>query len=265
MCRSTPAICRYVGRIARRLCPATARPKPGVTILTPPSVVRRSQKLASDLPAIPHVQRVTASAPLPPQTRGSCGSSTIGGTSGLVRLNSASATDAEADFLRCCASRRWAGLMADHRPYPNLGALLAASDEAVYCLAPDDLVEALAGESATPLPPGGSLAAQTALSAANAEYERRFGRAFVICLAAVDPAEQTNHILAGIRTRLGNHEEEERVVAADELRALVRARLAQLIAGSAPTAGPAHTASATHIASAARTDLARHEPPRTAR
>lgn len=117
--------------------------------------------------------------------------------------------------------------MADHRPYPDLGALLAAADEAAYCLSQSDLAEALAEESAIPLPPGGGPAAQTALSAAHAEYERRFGRAFVISLTGIDPDEQVDHILAGIRTRLGNNEEEERAIAAEQLRALARARLAR--------------------------------------
>ncbi len=132
-------------------------------------------------------------------------------------------------FLACLGSRRWAGLMSDHRPYPDLGALLAASDEAAYCLAPTDLAEALSEECAIPLPPGGGVAAQTALGAAHAEYERRFGRAFVICLTGIEPAEQVDHILVGIRTRLGNNEDEERAIAADELRALARARLARVV------------------------------------
>ncbi len=117
--------------------------------------------------------------------------------------------------------------MAAHRPYPDLGVLLAAADEAAFDLGPNDVAEALAEESAIPLPPGGGPAAQTALSAAHAEYERRFGRAFVICLDGVDSDERIDHILAGIRTRLGNHEEEERAIASDELRALARARLAR--------------------------------------
>ncbi|NUK90090.1 2-oxo-4-hydroxy-4-carboxy-5-ureidoimidazoline decarboxylase, partial [Streptomyces lunaelactis] len=37
---------------------------------------------------------------------------------------------AEATLLACCGSRRWALRMVAHRPYPDLDALLAASDEA---------------------------------------------------------------------------------------------------------------------------------------
>lgn len=124
--------------------------------------------------------------------------------------------------------------MTDHRPYQDLGVLLAAADEATYDLKPGDLAEALAEESAIPLPPGGVPAAHTALGAAHAEYERRFGRAFVICLDGVEPAEQVDHILAGIRTRLGNNEEEERVIAAEELRSLARARLTAHLTGKVP-------------------------------
>lgn len=145
--------------------------------------------------------------------------------------------DAEAEFLACYGSRRWAARMANHRPYPDLGVLLAAADEAAYDLKPNDVAEALAEESAIPLPPGGGPAAQTALSAAHAEYERRFGRAFVISLDGVDPEERVDHILAGIRTRLGNNEDEERTIAADELRALARARLTHRLSQEEPPSG----------------------------
>lgn len=137
--------------------------------------------------------------------------------------------DAEAEFLDCCGSRRWARLMTGHRPYPDAGSLLAAAQEAAYDLSSTDLAEALAAESAEPLPPGGGQAAQTALSAAHAEYERRFGHAFVINTAGVRRDEQIDHVLAGIHARLGNGGEQERAIAEDELRALAIARLATRI------------------------------------
>ncbi|WP_372516189.1 2-oxo-4-hydroxy-4-carboxy-5-ureidoimidazoline decarboxylase [Streptantibioticus silvisoli] len=192
--------------------------------------------MASDLPAVPHVPRTTASAPLPPQNRGGTGIAALSGASGLVRLNSLSPVDAEAEFLECCGSHRWARLMTSHRPYPDPGALLAAAYEAAYDLDPSDLAEALAAESAEPLPPGGGQAAQTALSAAHAEYERRFGHAFVISVAGVVRDEQVDHILAGIHARLGNREEAERTIAEDELRALALARLATRLVTPPPSA-----------------------------
>nr|WP_055546832.1 2-oxo-4-hydroxy-4-carboxy-5-ureidoimidazoline decarboxylase [Streptomyces sp. NBRC 110028] len=138
---------------------------------------------------------------------------------------------AETALLSCCGSRRWARLIADHRPYPDLGALLAAGDEASYDLTPADLAEALADESMTghPLPaePGvGSLAAHTALRAAHAAYEQRFGHAFVICLDGLAPDETLDRLLTGIRDRLGNEPE--------ELRRIARGRLSRLAAPGSP-------------------------------
>jgi 2-oxo-4-hydroxy-4-carboxy-5-ureidoimidazoline decarboxylase len=165
--------------------------------------------------------------------------------------------------------------MAAHRPYPDLGALLAAADEAAYDLAAADLTEALAAEAgvipapapgtaclaaATPgahpvrtgpgtgagtgmpgiatsaPPPRGSLAAHTALRAAHAAYEARFGHVFIVSLDGHDPGETLSLVLASIRARLGNEPDEERAVAADELRRLARTRLAR-IASALPSPG----------------------------
>ncbi|MGH8883097.1 MAG: 2-oxo-4-hydroxy-4-carboxy-5-ureidoimidazoline decarboxylase, partial [Stackebrandtia sp.] len=96
-----------------------------------------------------------------------------------------------------------------------------------------DLREALTDETAShPLdgePQLGTLAAHTALRAAQAEYERQFGHAFLICLDDCRPEDRLDHTLAGIRTRLENDREAERVVTAEELRRLARGRLARLV------------------------------------
>jgi 2-oxo-4-hydroxy-4-carboxy--5-ureidoimidazoline (OHCU) decarboxylase len=147
----------------------------------------------------------------------------------LEPFNSAPADSAVQALLTCCHSLRWAHRLADHRPYPDLDALLAAADEAVYDLTPADLAEALAGESLTPLPDGAYSAAHTALSAAHAAYESRFGHVFVICLDEFTPGEALDQVLVGIRSRLANDPEEERVVTADELRRLARGRLTRLV------------------------------------
>jgi 2-oxo-4-hydroxy-4-carboxy--5-ureidoimidazoline (OHCU) decarboxylase len=147
----------------------------------------------------------------------------------LDGFNSAPADAVTRALLTCCRSLRWVHRLADHRPYPDLGALLAAADEAAYDLTPDDLAEALAGESLTLLPDGAYSAAHTALSAAHAAYESRFGHVFVICLDGFAPGEALDQVLVGIRSRLANDPEEERVVAADELRGLARGRLTRLV------------------------------------
>ncbi|MEE1927929.1 2-oxo-4-hydroxy-4-carboxy-5-ureidoimidazoline decarboxylase [Streptomyces sp. TRM 70351] len=155
----------------------------------------------------------------------------------LGRLNDAPAEDAAAALLTCCGSERWARLLAGHRPYPDADTLLAAAEEAGYDLTDTDVSEALAAESAHhPLTEGpGALAAHTALRAAHAAYESRFGYAFVICLDALPPAERLDAVLEAIRFRLAHRPEEERAVAAEELRRLALARLRALVAGSGLT------------------------------
>lgn len=149
------------------------------------------------------------------------------------RLNIASDGAAEAALLACCGSRRWARRIVTHRPYPTLEALLAEADEASHDLTPRDLTEALADESAlqhalcgarSPGPP----VAHTALRAAHAAYESKFGHVFVHCLQNVPEEEVVGHVLAAIRARLGHAEEAEREVAAEELRRIARGRLAHL-------------------------------------
>lgn len=128
-------------------------------------------------------------------------------------------------LLGCCASPRWAERVAAHRPYPTLEALLAAADEAGYDLSRPEADEALARETSAPPHPDAPPAARTALAAALAAYETRFGHAFVISLDEVPAGERLDRVLAAIRSRLGNESEEERVVAIDELRGLTRTRI----------------------------------------
>ncbi|XHM63005.1 2-oxo-4-hydroxy-4-carboxy-5-ureidoimidazoline decarboxylase [Streptomyces nigra] len=144
---------------------------------------------------------------------------------GLGPFNAAPPREARAILLTCLHSARWAERVADHRPYPDLGALLAACDEAAYDLTPAELARALAAEGLPSLPEDVYAAAHTALSAAYAAYEAKFGRGFIICLDGLSGTESLDHVLAGIRSRLANDPEEERVLAAEELRRLAKGRL----------------------------------------
>ncbi|WP_333752996.1 2-oxo-4-hydroxy-4-carboxy-5-ureidoimidazoline decarboxylase, partial [Streptomyces sp. IBSBF 2394] len=114
-------------------------------------------------------------------------------------------------------------------PYPDLPALLAAADEAAYDLSPDDLAEALTAETRPALPEDTYAAAHTALNAAHAAYESRFGHVFVISLAGLSPDETLNHVLTAIRSRLNNDPDEERLVTAEELRHLAKTRLSNAL------------------------------------
>ncbi|QFX82074.1 2-oxo-4-hydroxy-4-carboxy-5-ureidoimidazoline decarboxylase [Streptomyces sp. SYP-A7193] len=143
----------------------------------------------------------------------------------LERFNTAPAAEAAQALLACLHSHAWTHRLTAHRPYPDLPALLAAADEAAYDLSPADLTEALAAETLPALPEDTYAAAHTALNAAHAAYESRFGHVFVICLDGLSPDETLNHVLAAIRSRLNNEPDEERLVAAEELRQLARTRL----------------------------------------
>ncbi|MFG2119155.1 2-oxo-4-hydroxy-4-carboxy-5-ureidoimidazoline decarboxylase [Streptomyces sp. NPDC048710] len=147
----------------------------------------------------------------------------------LDAFNAAPADEARALLLHCLRSLHWSRRLTEHRPYPDLDSLLAAADEAAYDLSPGDLSEALASESLPELPDRTYSAAHTALSAAHAAYEARFGHVFVIYLGDTPPAETLDRTLEGIRSRLTNDPEEERVLAAEELRRLARQRLEQLL------------------------------------
>ncbi|WP_276208139.1 2-oxo-4-hydroxy-4-carboxy-5-ureidoimidazoline decarboxylase [Streptomyces mangrovisoli] len=156
----------------------------------------------------------------------------------LTDLNSAPAAEAHRMVLSCLRSRHWARRIVAHRPYPDLDSLLAASDEAAYDMTAGDIAEALAGESLPALPAGTYFAAHTALSAAHAAYETRFGHVFVVALDGVDPRHALDHVLTGIRSRLANDPEEERVVAAEQLRRLARSRLAGTLRSTASAPAP---------------------------
>lgn len=206
----------------------------------------------SDSPRTPSAPRVLRSprssrSARPPGQRASAAQgppAATGDAALLGRLNAAPAGVAERALLACCGSRRWARLIAAHRPYPDLGALLAAGDEASYDLTPADLDEALADEAVVgqlpadlPTDGAGALAAHTALRAAHAEYQRRFGHVFVICLDGLHPDEMRNRVLAEIHARLDNERDAERAKAAEELRRIARGRLVRLISGPPQLSG----------------------------
>ncbi len=170
--------------------------------------------------------------PVPAQTR-----ATPVAASSLARFNAAPADEAVGTLLSCLNSRHWAHRLASHRPYPDLPSLLAAADEAAYDLPPGDLAEALAAETLPALPEDTYAAAHTALSAAYTAYEARFGHAFVICVEGMAAHEALDHVLTGIRSRLANDPDEERLAAADELRRLARTRLTDTLTGAGERAG----------------------------
>ncbi|MET7638084.1 2-oxo-4-hydroxy-4-carboxy-5-ureidoimidazoline decarboxylase [Streptomyces sp. NPDC005438] len=192
---------------------------------------------------------MTLQSPHPPPPEEGCAPLT--GAVDLSRFNLAPAREAEEWLMGCLGSERWARLVAGHRPYPSTEVLWAAGREASEDLGPAELKRALARESADRLLPGSAgaahlvggpgawtldapggpstLAAHTALRAAHAAYERRFGHGFVICLDGFGPSERLDQVLAGIRERLALDAESEWLVTEEELRRIALGRLRALV------------------------------------
>lgn len=150
---------------------------------------------------------------------------------------------AREELLSCCASPRWAELVAAGRPYDGAEALRAAGDTALAALAWDELRPALEAhprigersraqgreadwsraEQSRAVAPDAATAAD--LAAVNVDYEQRFGHVFLICATGLSAAE----VLEAARSRLGNDTATERECVRRELAAIAGLRLDRLV------------------------------------
>jgi 2-oxo-4-hydroxy-4-carboxy-5-ureidoimidazoline decarboxylase len=157
----------------------------------------------------------------------------------LAAFNAASPQAAERDVLACCASRSFAKLIADGRPYRDPAELRAAVDAAFSVLSWDDIVESM---NAHPrigdrTPGGGWSAAEQSgaasasdrirqgLAEGNVAYSNRFGHVFLICATGLSGQE----MLTQLQARLGHDPETERAVVRGELLKITRLRLTKLL------------------------------------
>jgi 2-oxo-4-hydroxy-4-carboxy-5-ureidoimidazoline decarboxylase len=160
----------------------------------------------------------------------------------LPQFNSAPPADLTAPLLACCDVPAWAAAVRDGRPYADVDALLATADAAARRLSPADVDRALdahprIGERAHRDGPGSgwSGAEQSgvdrdadtvhALAEGNRAYEQRFGRVFLICATGLSGAE----VLRSLQDRLGNDEQAEAGVVAEELRKIALLRLRRVV------------------------------------
>jgi OHCU decarboxylase len=142
-------------------------------------------------------------------------------------------------LLAVCHSRRWAGAVADRRPFADLAAVQSVADDLWQSMEPGDWREALAGHPRIGEQGGSSKefsraeqagltgiddAVKAAIAQGNDEYEERFGHVFLISAAGRSPAE----ILENLRSRLGNDAATELVVAAEQHRRITRLRLEKM-------------------------------------
>lgn len=165
----------------------------------------------------------------------------------LARWNFLPAATAFDEILPCCGSRAWADGMVGRRPLPDEATLLAASDETWRSLAESDWLEAFSshprigesriGESQAPKEALAQSAAwseqeqrnvaaagdslKIAFADGNREYERRFGRIFIVCATGKSTAE----ILKTLQRRMKNDEHTELQEAAEEQRQITQIRL----------------------------------------
>ena len=193
---------------------------------------------------MPRIAQLARRRP-PAVTRRKAGSATRGGSVDLTAFNAAAASDLTGPLLACCDVPAWAAAVLAGRPYPDTGSLLAAADEAARRFSREDVDRALAahpriGERAQGQGTEAAwsrheqsavqrdAATQLAVAEGNRAYEDRFGRVFLICATGLSAEE----ILTALRARLGNDEETEAGVVADELRKIALLRLSRVVEDS---------------------------------
>ena len=165
----------------------------------------------------------------------------------LARWNKLPREEAEREILPCCGSKAWAASIALKRPIQDEASLLATSDLIWRSLGESDWLEAFRshpriGESRAekdPAPKSSAWSAQEqqkaakagdsvkmALKEGNLEYERKFGRIFIVCATGKSASE----ILEILRRRLHNDDATELRQVAEEQRNIMHLRLKKWIA-----------------------------------
>jgi 2-oxo-4-hydroxy-4-carboxy-5-ureidoimidazoline decarboxylase len=159
----------------------------------------------------------------------------------VAEFDIATAADAAAELVPCCASMRWVSGLVNARPYVRLDRLVAASDGLLSRLDWTDVLTALAAHPRIAELPSGERRGEVwsrreqagveqlsepdraAFAAANQAYQDRFGHLFLICATGLS-AEQ---MLRSLRSRLRNDPVAEREVVRGELIKIVQLRLAK--------------------------------------
>lgn len=164
----------------------------------------------------------------------------------ITSLNSLSPGEAEAEFLKCCGSHRWASRMVEQRPFENRARLNETAERLWWSLDPQDWLEAFrshprigekkAAAVASEQSKRWSEAEQASVNNAgnetlqqladlNRQYEEKFGYIFIVCATG----KTSEEMLAILRDRLGNDPNEELRHAAGEQAKITALRLRKLI------------------------------------
>src|SRR5207249_1355339 len=166
--------------------------------------------------------------------------------SALDRINAMTENDTFTALLRCCGSQRWAREMARKRPFASVSALMSLADATWASLDRSDWLEAFSAhprigsrrdvdakaastkqwsEHEQSGASSADDATKRALADANADYERKFGRVYLVCATGKSARALLDLCLA----RLSNDAETELRVAAEEQRKITRLRLEKLL------------------------------------
>ena len=162
------------------------------------------------------------------------------------RLNQLPAELAEAEYLKCCGSTRWAKLMTEARPFANFQEVSSKADEIWASLGEEDWLEAFRahpkiGErkaAAAQSQQAANWSAQeqsqtqqaadktkAAIAEGNRVYEDRFGFIFIICATGKSAEEIAN----ALKERLAHDAATELRIAAEEQRQITQLRLKKLL------------------------------------
>ena len=162
----------------------------------------------------------------------------------LEVFNGADRREAIAALRPCVDIGRWGEAIVDGRPYASADEVVAVAEAAARPFTADEIEAALAhhpriGDRARGDHREAELSraeqsgvdpsdadVQAALAAGNLEYERRFGRVFLIRAAGRSAGE----ILAALNERLGHAPEEEDEIVAEQLREIAILRLKGILA-----------------------------------
>ncbi len=153
------------------------------------------------------------------------------------RLDALTEMEAEAEFLACCGSIKWAAQMAAARPFVSKEAVFEKAEALAQTLSRADWLAAFAAhpkigdrkargqagkeQSGTARASSRVLAG---LTKGNRDYEKRFGYTFIVCATGKSAAE----MLRLLSARLKNAPDAELRVAAEEQRKITRIRLERL-------------------------------------
>ena len=164
----------------------------------------------------------------------------------INRLNELSADNAQAEFVKCCGSTRWAQAMTAARPFNSIDDLRAKADSVWWSLGKEDWLEAFRahpkiGEQQAAAAQSeqaqnwsaqeqagvadASVTTLVDLAQRNHEYENRFGFIFIVCASG----KSSDEILAILNDRIQNDLDGEIHGAAEEQRKITRLRLEKLL------------------------------------